>query len=121
MLYWLSKFCTISGSCLYFFFRVQPERDSAGLTDFDKEPVQVKFQPGEKGPKSVFFDIANDSEDEEDERFKVALSSDDPVGLDEPAFVNIIDDDGMCPSGIFSVYKKNDKKAWKGIWKESCL
>lgn len=92
--------------------RVQPDSDSAESTDFKQEPVQVKFQRGEKGPKSVFFDIINDSEGEEDERFKVSLSSEDPVGLDEPAFVNIIDDDGRCPytvSLVFTLFSETFK------------
>ena len=85
--------------------RVQPDRDSAEATDFKQEPVQVTFQPGEKGPKSASFDIFNDSEDEEVETFKVSLFSEDPVSLDEPAFVNIIDDDGVCLPIVFIVYQ----------------
>jgi hypothetical protein len=81
--------------CYFSFIRVEPERDSADLIDFNKKPVKVTFQRGEKGPKVVVFDIIDDKEDEEDERFKVSLSSYDSVGLDEPAFVNIIDNDGM--------------------------
>ncbi len=83
-------------SCYFFFPRVEPNRDSASLIDFSKAPVKVTFQRGEKGPKPAVFDIIDDKEVEENERFKVSLSSEDPVGLDEPAFVNIVDNDGMC-------------------------
>ena len=48
------------------------------------------------GPKSVIFDIIDDDEVEEEESFKVSLSSGDPVGLEKPAFVKIVDNDGMC-------------------------
>ena len=79
-----------------FFARVQPEPDTASSLDFNNAPVKVTFEPGQKGPKSVVFDIIDDNEVEEDESVKVSLSSGDPVGLDKPTYVRIVDNDGMC-------------------------
>ena len=79
---------------------VEPVRDSASLADFNNEPVKVTFQPGEVGPKSIIFKIVDDDEVEEDESFKVTLSSGDPVGLEKPAFVKIVDNDVPPPPAI---------------------
>lgn len=69
---------------------------TARSDDFKAKTVDVTFEPGEKGPKSVVFDIVDDPSVELTENFKVsfASSSSAAVKLGDPATVNILDNDG---------------------------
>ena len=58
--------------------------------------MDVTFQPGEKGPKSVVFDIVDDPLVESIEYFDVsfASSTSSAVKFGESSTINIIDNDG---------------------------
>ena len=65
--------------------------------DYISQKVNVTFQPGEKGTKSVTFDIIDDPLVEPTEQFKVAViaSSVPAVTWGEPIPINILDNDGI--------------------------
>ncbi len=58
--------------------------------------MDVTFQPGEKGPKSVAFDIVDDPLVESTEDFNVffASSTSSAVTFGEPSKITIRDNDG---------------------------
>lgn len=66
--------------------------------DYIPKKVNVTFEPGEKGPKTVTFDIEDDSLVEDTEQFKVAVisSSVESVTWGDPISINIQDNDGTC-------------------------
>ena len=58
------------------------------------------FSPGDIGPKSIVIDIIDDKIIEPTEAFTVLLSPISPtVSVGNPAFVNIIDNDGESTAG----------------------
>lgn len=64
--------------------------------------MNVTFQPGEKGPKSVTFGIVDDRLVESQENFYVSFVSSlsDAVKLGDPAVININDNDGKAFSSM---------------------
>ena len=76
------------------FIRVTASPGTAGNDDFSPKTIDVTFQPGEKGPKSITINIIDDDDVETAEEFTVSMSSSSPgVTLGEPATVVIQDND----------------------------
>ena len=70
--------------------------NTAGNDDFSPKTIDVTFQPGEKGPKSIPIDIIDDNVVEPLEEFTVSMSSSSPgVTVGGPATV-------LARGGIFS-------------------
>lgn len=88
--------CNIFISSIPIYFRVVAETNTAKNEDFIAKTVDVTFQPGEKGPKSVVFDIVDDPLVESTEYFDVsfASSTSSAVKFGESSVINIIDNDG---------------------------
>ena len=75
---------------------------TAGDDDFEPTTVDVTFQPGETGPKSIPINIVDDDVVEPTEEFTVTLSSSSPgVTVGEPATVFIKDNDR--PGTLFAM------------------
>lgn len=64
--------------------------------------MNVTFLPGEKGPKTVPFDIIDDSLVESKEFYYVNFvsSSSPAVKFSQPTVINIEDNDGMLVAGF---------------------
>jgi hypothetical protein len=74
------------------FKSVTPTAKTAGDDDFVPQTVDVTFQPGETGPKSIPINIIDDDVVESKEEFIVTMSSSSPgVTVGEPATVIIKD------------------------------
>lgn len=69
---------------------------TASDEDFVGKTVDVKFEAGETGPKTVEFEIVDDAMVERTEFFTVSMSSSSlaAVKVGEPSQVNIRDNDG---------------------------
>ena len=80
---------------IIFCFSLATSPGSAEDEDFVGKKVDVKFEPGETGPKQVEIDIVDDDKVEKTESFEVSMTSSVPaVKLGDPAIVNILDNDG---------------------------
>lgn len=68
------------------------------IIDYVPQRVNVTFQPGETGTKTVKIDVIDDDLVEATEEFQVAVvsSSVPAVTWGEPVSVNILDNDGIC-------------------------
>ncbi|XP_046846527.1 uncharacterized protein LOC124440255 isoform X4 [Xenia sp. Carnegie-2017] len=68
---------------------------TAGKNDFISKEIDVTFEPGQQGPKIIEFDLIDDKIVESTESFQVALlsSSNKNITLQDPAVVNILDND----------------------------
>ncbi len=86
---------------------------TAGDDDFQARTMDVTFQPGETGPKSIPINTVDDDVIEPREEFTVTLSSSSPgVTVGEPATVFIKDNDKAGrhftmsdnPENSFSLY-----------------
>ena len=66
--------------------------------DYVPKKVNVTFQPGETGTKTVKIDVIDDDLVEATEEFQVAVVSTSvpAVTWGEPVSVNILDNDGIC-------------------------
>jgi hypothetical protein len=68
---------------------------TAGSGDYSGEPIEITFQPGETGPKSINIDLVDDQVLEDTEKFTVFLTSSTPgVKVGKPATVRILDNEG---------------------------
>ena len=80
----------------FFFCRVVVKPLTAEDDDFVEKIHNVTFFPGDTKPKSIPVDIIDDKLVEQKERFVVSLASYSPAtSVGKPAFVDIIDNDGM--------------------------
>ncbi|XP_028398895.1 uncharacterized protein LOC114521039 isoform X22 [Dendronephthya gigantea] len=78
--------------------RVTKTPKTAGNKDYDPQPVDITFQPGETGPKSIPINLVDDDVAEPNEEFTITLSSSSPgVTVGEPATVIIKDNDKSTP------------------------
>ena len=78
----------------YFYNSVTTSPKTAGDEDFKPTTMDVTFQPGETGPKSIPINTVDDDVVEPREEFTVTLSSSSPgVTVGEPASVFIKDND----------------------------
>ena len=76
-------------------FRLQTSPLTAGTSDYSGDPVEITFQPGETGPKSIDIDTVDDQLLEDNEKFTVFLTTSTPgVKVKKPASVHIIDNEG---------------------------
>ena len=74
--------------------RITASPNTAGNEDYEPKTLDVTFQPGETGPKSILIDIIDDDIVEPKEEFTVTMSSSSPwVTVGEPAPVIIKDND----------------------------
>ena len=78
----------------YFYNSVTTSPKTAGGDDFEPTTMDVTFQPGETGPKSIPINTVDDDVVEPSEEFTVTLSSSSPgVTVGGPASVFIKDND----------------------------
>ena len=76
-------------------FRLQTSPFTAGSGDYSDKPIEITFQPGETGPKSIDIDIIDDNILEDTERFTAFLRPSTPgVKAGQPATVEILDNEG---------------------------
>ncbi|CAB4027156.1 Alkaline phosphatase, partial [Paramuricea clavata] len=74
--------------------RLQMSPVTAGSGDYSGEPIEITFQPGETGPKSINIDLVDDQVLEDTEKFTVFLTSSTPgVKVGKPATVRILDNE----------------------------
>ena len=86
-------------------FRLRTSPQTAGSGDYSDKPLEITFQPGETGPKSIDIDLVDDKILEDTEQFTVYLVPSTPgVTAGKPAAVRIIDNEGNSYLLIFGAH-----------------
>ncbi|CAB4044736.1 aggregation factor core MAFp3, isoform C, partial, partial [Paramuricea clavata] len=87
--------------------RLSTSPTTASEEDFKSREVDVTFQAGETGPKVVEIDLVDDLLVEAMESFNVSLvsTSNPAVSLENPATVNILDNDEAVIGFTQDVYE----------------